>query len=163
MGLSSLEDAGVPGFDRLTFTTLSHQQVGNNPAAGDVCSVTYSVECNQDGAPLGMYVREDYTPTLHVDPSDVDKLPQTRLSALVVGMVCSYLDPNTGDWVDQWDTDETALPETVRVELTLRSKRVGSKPITVAMTTNLPISASTQNGLTVGVSSAGGGVSSAGQ
>ncbi len=155
VGESSVENGGPPHLDTLTFTTVSHRQAGGNQAAGDVCGVYYSVEYTQDGKRLGLFVREDYTPTLHIDSSDVDKLPQTRLSELVVGMDCAYLDPSTGDWVDQWDTTQTQLPEAVRVQFILRSRRVGAKPIVVAMTTNLPISAAAQNGPAGGVSSAG--------
>ncbi len=138
-GLNSEDNGEPPLFDKLTFTTVSHQPCGQVGARGDVCTVTYAAECDKEGRAQGMFVTEDYTPDLHLTDTttQADPLPQTRISDLVVGMDCTYLDPDTGEWVDQW-VDKTALPTAVRVEIILQSARKGTKPVTVASTTNLP-------------------------
>ncbi len=153
-GQNSQENGGPAHFDKLTFTTVSHRPCGNTQQRGDVCTVTYSAECSDSGEPLGLFVKEDYAPDLHATDDQADSLPETVMSTLVVGMDCSYLDPTTGDWVDQW-VDQTTLPEAVRVELTLKSPRKGSKPISVAMTTDIPASDNTQNADTTNASGSG--------
>lgn len=154
-GDNSQEKGGPAHFDRLTFTTLSHKPCGAVDQRGDVCTVTYAAEASDDGTPLGLFVKEDYAPDLHATDTQADSLPETVVSTLVVGMDCSYLDPSTEEWVDQW-TDQTTLPEAVRVQLTLKSPRKDSKPITVAMTTNLPLSAGAQSSDSSTTNSTGG-------
>jgi prepilin-type N-terminal cleavage/methylation domain-containing protein len=89
-------------FDKLRFTTVSHKPSSKNVIQGDACMVTYSAECTADGEPLGLYIIEDFTPGLHNSQDEIDALPATRVSDLVVGMDCSYLDPDTSEWVDEW-------------------------------------------------------------
>lgn len=142
-------------FDKLRFTTVSHKPSIKNAIQGDACMVTYSAECTADGEPLGLFLIEDFTPGLHNSQEDIDALPASMVSDLVVGMGCSYLDPDSGEWVDEW-VDKTVLPKAVRVELVLQSKRKGSAPITVASTTNIPVLAQ-QSSQTSGNTASGGG------
>jgi|GEM_PF-1326266 len=139
-GENSEDQGGPQYFDKITFTTLSHKPCGKQTIKGDVCAVSYSAEYDKENNPIGLYLTEDYTPGLHTEDQttaspDPDKVVQ--LSTLVIGMNCTYLDPDTDEWVDQW-IDKTTLPSAVRVELILKSTRAGSTPITVASTTNLP-------------------------
>jgi type II secretion system protein J len=120
--------------DKLTFLTASHRMLSGSGPAGDMCQVTYTVETTPDGEALGLSVVEDSK--LGLGESDVKQEP-TILSKLVVGMNCTYLDGDTGEWQDEW-TDRTGLPKAVRVELILKPERKGAKPITVASTANLP-------------------------
>lgn len=138
-GINSEDNGEPPFFDKLTFTTVSHDPCGKVGARGDVCTVRYAAECDDDGKAQGLFVTEDYTPDLHLTDtmSQNQSLSEVRVSDLVVGMNCTYLDPDTGDWVDSW-VDKAALPTAVRVELILKSAREGSQPVTVASTTNLP-------------------------
>ena len=126
-----------PAFDKIKFTTVAHEPSSKIDVRGDVCTVTYSEECTADGKPVGLYIIEDFTPGLHNSQEEIDSLPVVKVSDLVIGMDCTYLDPETDEWVDEWVEKQT-LPKAVRVELILQSKRQGAKPITVASTTNLP-------------------------
>jgi prepilin-type N-terminal cleavage/methylation domain-containing protein len=157
-GENSEDEGGPQFFDKISFTTVSHQPYGKQTIKGDVCVVSYSAEYNNENKPIGFYVTEDYAPGLHteeqttLDNPDPDKVVQ--LSALVIGMDCTYLDPDTDEWVDQW-IDKTTLPSAVRVELILKSPRVGSTPITVSSTTNLPSWSTTTDTATAGTPAGG--------
>lgn len=153
-GENSQETGGPPHFDKITFTTVSHRPCGTVDQRGDVCTVTYAAECSNSGEPLGLFVKEDYAPDLHMTDTEADTLPETVMSTLVVGMDCSYLDPETGEWVDQW-MDKDTLPEAVRIELILKSPRKDSKPVTVALTTDLPATSGSQAVQATGTSSGG--------
>jgi prepilin-type N-terminal cleavage/methylation domain-containing protein len=96
-------------FDTLEFTTVSHKPCKSTDVQGGVCSVAYSVESTKDGASEGLFIKEDFTPGLHLSDDAVENLPQTRISNLVVGMDCSYLDPDTGEWTEEW-VDKASIP-----------------------------------------------------
>jgi hypothetical protein len=85
--------------------------------------------------PIGLFIDEDFHPGL--DSEEAKKQQPTRLSKLVVGLNCRYLDSSTGEWRDEW-VEQTQMPKAVRVELVLKPERVGSKPIVVSSTANLP-------------------------
>lgn len=141
-GTNADSSGNEPYFDKLSFTTVSHEPLGPQSVAGGVCEVTYSAEQGSGGEPMGLYVREDFTPGLHSSDEDVEKLPVVLLSDTVVGMDCTYLDPDTEEWTDEW-IDKTALPAAVRVELILKE---GEGTVAVSSTTNLPTAAATYGG-----------------
>ena len=123
----------APQRDTLTFLTTAHSPVGEAEPAGDVCQVTYAVMSTPSDRPIGLFVDEDFYPGLD---SEAKKQQPTRLSKLVVGLNCKYLDGSTGEWRDEW-VDQKEMPRAVRVELALKPEREGAKPITVSSTANL--------------------------
>jgi len=134
---TSAADNGYPaGFDTLTFATLSHQPCCPVSQNGDVCTVTYSAQCTSDGTPTGLFLTEDYTMGLSSAVTSSSALPSMQVSPLVVGMICTYLDPTTNEWQDDW-VNQTTLPSAVRIELILQTQRKGAQPISVASTINL--------------------------
>lgn len=143
-GESSDTAESSSSFDRLEFTTISHKPCRSTDVLGGVCSVTYSVKSSRDGVPEGLFIKEDFTPGLHLSDDEVENLPETRISGLVVGMDCSYLDPNTGEWVEEW-IGKTALPAAVHIKLILKSPRKNASPVEAYLTTNLRPSGSKQS------------------
>ena len=141
-GENAEESGGSENCDKLSFTTVSHQPCTKEGVRSDVCAVKYSIEYDDDKRPVGLFITEDYTPDLHTDTQTTDTENPLLLSNLVIGMNCTYLDPDTDEWVDQWE-DKTTLPTAVRIELILKSQRKKSHPVAVAMTTNLPSLSST--------------------
>jgi len=119
--------------DKLTFMTTAH---GSPSAAaelrGDLCQVTYTVQCTPGGEPLGFYMEEDFHPGLGLSEQ---KPPPFKLSDMVIGFNCEYLD-GSGIWQKEW-MERSAMPKAVRVELVLRPHREGAKPIVLASTANL--------------------------
>jgi prepilin-type N-terminal cleavage/methylation domain-containing protein len=156
VGEDSADSGLPPHFDNITFTTVSHQPCGKVDVRGDVCTVIYSAECDKEGASLGLYAKEDYTPGLHQTEDYLDSIPATLVSDLVIGMNCTYLDPDTEQWVDSW-VDKTAPPTSVRVELILQAHRQGAKPTMVACTTNIPTWGGQQGTTTTVTTPASGG------
>jgi hypothetical protein len=102
------------------------------------------VESTKDGASEGLFIKEDFTPGLHLSDDAVENLPQTRISNLVVGMDCSYLDPDTGEWAEEW-VDKASLPTAVHIKLILKSPRKDSGTVEAFLTTNLRPSGSKQS------------------
>jgi prepilin-type N-terminal cleavage/methylation domain-containing protein len=147
IGKSASDLNNPDGFDSLQFTTVSHKP-SNTPAQyGDVCTVTYSAECANDGTPQGLFLTEDYTLGLQLDAdttsgtstdtSTDDSLQETKISDLVVGMKCQYLDSSTNEWSDDW-VGQSVPPSAVHIELILQTKRANSQPISVYSTVYLP-------------------------
>lgn len=136
-GESASDSGNPPGFDTLTFTTVGHQPCVQASQKGDVCTVSYSAQCSQDGSPQGLFVTEDYTLGLRLNAADKDSLPSTKLSDMVVGMNCKYLDPDSSEWVDDW-MSKTTLPTAVRIELIIQPRRKASQPVSVVSTVTLP-------------------------
>lgn len=122
-------DAGLQ-YDKLTFVTTAHRSMVSSGPAGDVCKVTYTVESTPDGHPLGLFLGEDFSIGL-----DTTGGTTMKLSELVVGLNCRYLDSDD-EWQDEW-IDRSDLPGAVRVELAIKPEREGAKPVTVAATANL--------------------------
>jgi type II secretion system protein J len=122
--------------DKISFLTTARKSMSSVDGGGDLCRVTYSVETDPNEKPLGLFVSEDFRPGLAV--SDEKKQP-VRLSPMVVGLNCRYLDGRTGEWLDDW-VEEPAMPKAVRVELVLKPERDSAKVVTVASTANLAIS-----------------------
>jgi len=141
-GKSSLTGEDTPGsetanqFDTLTLVTTAGHSLSRTEPAGDICQVTYRLESTPNGEPAGFFVVEDFRPGLDLSTG---KRPPIRLSDMVVGFDCKYLDPQSDDWKNEW-VDQTRMPKAVRVELLLRPQREGAKPVTVASTANVLMS-----------------------
>lgn len=133
--------------DRLTFLTTAHDAYGDMPA-GDLCRVTYEVSdgTEQDETP-GLYVEENFHPDLELED---ETLPRRLLSPLVVGFNCKYLGAGGTEWETEW-VDKAALPMAVRVELTLKSRREGAKPMILVSTANLKLATAPAAGGSGGV------------
>ena len=94
----------------------------------------------------GFFVLEDFRPGLDLS---TEKRPPIKLSDIVVGFNCKYLDPQSDDWKNEW-VDRARMPKAVRVELVLKPEREGAKPITVASTANVMAAPATASTLTSG-------------
>ena len=123
--------------DTLTLLTTGHVPSAKDAIAGDVCQVTYRMERDDDGHPLGLVMEEELHPGLAMADTQPDPV---MLSNEVIGFNCKFLAQSADDWQDEWTSDETSLPAAVRVELIIQSKEKNAKPITVAATANLSIS-----------------------
>jgi type II secretion system protein J len=139
---SSLTGEDTPGsetaaqYDTLTFVTAARHSASRTEPAGDVCRVRYHMESSPDNKPAGFFVQEDFR--LGLDISKEQRAP-IKLSDIVVGFNCKYLDPQSNEWKNDW-VDQAATPKAVRVELVLKPERKGAKPITVASTANIMVS-----------------------
>lgn len=135
-GKSAADTSNPDGLDTLTFTTVSHKPMGSVSQCGDVCTVSYYAKCNSDGSPRGLFGTEDYTLGLKVNDDQI-QAQETKISALVIGMKCQYLDPDSSKWVDDW-VGKTLPPTAVHIELIMQTKRRNSHPISVYSTIYLP-------------------------
>ena len=133
-GKNTEDGENAPQRDTLTFLTIAHSPVGEAAPAGDLCQVTYAVMSTPSDRPIGLFVDEDFYPGL--DSEAKEQQQPTRLSKLVVGLNCKYLDGSTGEWRDKW-VDQKEMPRAVRIELALKPERQGAKPIVVSSTANL--------------------------
>ncbi|HEX2949485.1 MAG TPA: prepilin-type N-terminal cleavage/methylation domain-containing protein [Armatimonadota bacterium] len=137
---SSSDNSDAMQADQLSFLTTAHP-VPNGETGGDVCRVTYLMGGDQDNEKPGLYVEEDLHPGLEM----TDEQPARRLlSPLVIGFNCKYL-PVDEDWATEW-VDQTTLPVAVRIELTLKPKRPGSKPVVMVTTVNITMATAPAGG-----------------
>ncbi|MHB9132116.1 MAG: prepilin-type N-terminal cleavage/methylation domain-containing protein [Armatimonadota bacterium] len=133
LGEDTEGDATALQHDTLTLLTTGHRALNTGEPAGDVCQVKYSVELDADEQPTGFFLTENLHPGLEAD----DTAPEpTALSDMVAGMNCKYLDGASNEWQDEW-VDREALPAAVRVELVLKPRREGAKPIMLFTTADL--------------------------
>ncbi|MFA7372899.1 MAG: hypothetical protein ACOX1G_06605 [bacterium] len=123
-------------FDKLAFTTMSRQAMSETQLAGGICRVTYYVERDNDGRPLGLCMIKDFKPGLSLPGKDQaeEGVEARLLSNKVVGFNCRYYDRDADEWLDEW-ADQIRLPAAVRIELALRSKD-GAVPVVMASTFN---------------------------
>ena len=140
VGMDTEGSESAPQFDRISILTTARrpelvQGQARGEAAGELCRVTYSVPTTPDGIPLGLFVEQDFRPGLGIGGAPREPI---RLSALVAGLNCTYLDAATGEWSNEWVSQEK-LPKAVRVELLMKPARKGSKPIMIASTANISI------------------------
>jgi len=105
--------------DQLWFATLSHQRLYRGSREADQAEVTLWGEDDPDGK---------YQVLLHRESPRIDNLPDKDgvilpLAYDVASMDLKYLDGQTGEWMDEWDSlgVEFAgrLPRAVRVALVL--------------------------------------------
>jgi general secretion pathway protein J len=154
---SSMTGEDTPGsetatqYDTLTFTTTTRHSPSQTEPAGDVCQVSYHLGSTPDGEPGGFFVAEDFRPGLSVSS---EKRPPIKLSDMVVGFNCKYLDPQSDEWKNEW-VDQTRMPKAVRIELILKPERKDAKPITVASTANIMMSPITASAATGSAASSG--------
>lgn len=136
---SSLEGEDTEGretalqHDRLSFLTSAESVIRAKGPSGDMRRVTYTLDTTPDGEPAGFYVRVDPRPGLSVSDEQPEPI---KLSDMVVGFNCRYLDGDTDEWQDEW-MGRQKLPKAIRVELLLKSGRKDAKPIMVASTANV--------------------------
>ncbi len=123
-------------FDKLTFTTMSRQAMMEAQPGGGLCRVTYYMERDDGGHPLGLFMIEDFKPGLSLLGKDQaeEGAETVLLSNKVVGFNCRYYDRDADEWLDEW-ADQSRLPAAVRIELALRSKD-GAVPVVTASTFN---------------------------
>lgn len=129
--------------DTLTFLTTAHD-TAEKPPAGDLCQVRYRMDDPAANETPGLYVELRRTPGLEMEEAE----PEVELlSPRVTSFNVLYL-PADGDWLTEWP-DGPTLPVAVRVELAVQSDRLGAKPMTVTITTNVAM-ATTPAATTVG-------------
>ncbi len=116
-------------FDRLDFTAFAHLRTERDSRESDQAEVGYFVVRDPDVADKMDLVRREQTP-IDIDP----------LRGGIVNVVAEdvdqfdvhYLDPQTGLWVETWDSTQVTgqpnrLPLEVKISLTL--KGVGGGPV----------------------------------
>ncbi len=123
-------------FDRVDFTAFAHMRTDRDSHESDQAEVGYFVVRNPDAPDKMDLVRREQTPidfdplkggTVNVVAEDVDQFD------------VRYLDPQTGQWVETWDSTQITgqpnrLPLEVKVTLVLNG--VGGGP-TYAYTTKV--------------------------
>lgn len=112
--------------DRLDFTSFSHRRLGFGSHESDQNELSYFMSTDPDTGKLDLARRESTV---------IDKEPTTGgvvqvLAQDVAEFNLEYLDPQTGDWKDSWDSTQPEnferLPKQVRVELLLNRERGGA-------------------------------------
>lgn len=116
-------------FDRLDFTAFAHQRTDRDSHESDQAEVGYFVVRDPDAPDKMDLVRREQTP-IDLDP----------LKGGIVNVVAEavdqfdvrYLDPQTSQWVETWDSMQITgqpnrLPLEVKISLTL--KGVGGGPL----------------------------------
>jgi type II secretion system protein J len=120
--------------DALTVLTTAHNAHGEMPV-GDLMRVRYSMQDASANETPGLYIEEDGTPDLE----SADYTSERRLlSPRVTAFNCEYLAPGAEDWATSW-LDQTALPASVRIALTVQGETPGSPPLVLTATVNLPL------------------------
>jgi general secretion pathway protein J len=134
---------GVPGTDRVPsdavqFVMVIRRAFGASQNRGGRALVSYSLDPIKDTQSLFALRRQEEMLTTEPAPEDADADPTAEgaqptppaaiaahLLDQVAGLRFRYLDPETGDWVDSWDTTVPPPPPQVRrglpgaVEITL--------------------------------------------
>ena len=135
----SQEADGFPR-DRLDFTTLAHYAIaaaGPDDHQSDHEEVGYFTETDYKEQRTDLMHREDFT--LDDDPTgggDVFPLMES-----VKGLNFRYLDPNTKNWTEEWNSDEKhGLPAAVEVTLYLDNPADSSKPLYFSKVVRMPLS-----------------------
>src|SRR5262249_23293859 len=132
---------GVSGTDRVPtdavqFVIVIHRQLGTTQARGGRALVSYSLDPMKDSTNLFALRRQEEMLTAAPAPEEADQTPgedaapaappviAAHILDQVAGLRFRYLDPETGDWVEKWDTTESRpgkLPRDLpgAVEITL--------------------------------------------
>ncbi len=109
--------------DKLFFTTMSHVDIplGNGEAGSDYAAIGYDTQINQDQDIVYLIHRE--TPFFITGP--LIQGTGFVLTRSIVSFELYYFDPNTKQWLDEWDTrlqGTNYLPYAVLVQLVIKDK-----------------------------------------
>ena len=109
--------------DKLFFTTMSHVDIpmGSGVAGSDYAAIGYDTQMNQDKNVVYLVHRE--TPFFTSEP--LIQGTGFVLTRSVVSFALYYFDPNSKQWVDEWDTrlqGMNYLPYAVLVQLVIKDK-----------------------------------------
>ncbi len=116
---------GTPA-DRVDFDSFSNRRLDRDSHTSDQCEISYFGSQNPDQPGVVDLVRR-FSPTLDLKP---DKGGRVDVLATDIDLFdLKFLDPQTGEWVEEWDTTQGAtgqpnrLPLQVRVLLVLNGGR----------------------------------------
>jgi general secretion pathway protein J len=120
-------ERGTPA-DRLDFTAFANKRLDKNAHVSDQCELSYFGSPNPDGSGTTDLVRRIDT-EIDLEP---DKGGKVEVLATDIDLFdLQYLDAQTGEWQESWDTTQTTgqldrLPLQVRVILVLNGGRRSS-------------------------------------
>ncbi|MES1174076.1 MAG: prepilin-type N-terminal cleavage/methylation domain-containing protein [Myxococcales bacterium] len=145
---------GTPA-DRLDFDSFSNRRLDRNSHISDQCELSYFGSSNPDQPGVTDLARRVST-TLDLDPKKGGRVEVLATDIDLFDL--QYLDPQTGNWVDTWDTTQSVtgqparLPVQVRILLVLnggsrQGESRGQRPIRLITKVALPI----ENGLNFAV------------
>jgi general secretion pathway protein J len=137
-----------PTFDRVDFTAFAHTRTERDVHESDQAEVGYFVVADPDVQGKMDLVRREQTPV------DYEPLKGGTVNAVaedVLEFHMRYLEPQTSQWVDSWDTTQVTgqpnrLPLAVSIRLVLRGVG-GGTPYTYATKVFVP----TQQPLSFGI------------
>lgn len=113
-------ERGTPG-DRVDFTAFANKRLDKDSHVSDQCELSYYSSPNPDGSSTNDLVRRIDT-TIDLEPTKGGKV---EVLATDIDMFdLQYLDAQTGQWQESWDTTQTTgqpdrLPLQVRIILVL--------------------------------------------
>jgi general secretion pathway protein J len=145
---------GTPA-DRLDFDSFSNRRLDRNSHISDQCELSYFGSPNPDLSGVTDLARRVST-TLDLDPKKGGRVEVLATDIDLFDL--QYLDPQSGNWVDTWDTTQgvtgqpARLPVQVRILLVLnggsrQGESRGRRPIRLITKVSLPI----ENGLNFAV------------
>jgi general secretion pathway protein J len=135
---------GTPA-DRLDFTAFANRRLDRNAHQSDQCELSYFGSSNPDGSGTTDLVRRIDT-DIDLEP---DKGGRVEVLATDIDLFnLEYLDAQSGEWQDSWDTTQTTgqpdrLPMQVRVILVLNGGRRSASDRsrgTIRLVTKVPLS-----------------------
>lgn len=146
--------SGTPA-DRIDFDSFSNRRLDRNSHVSDQCELSYFGSPNPDLQGVTDLARRVST-TLDLDPKKGGRVEVLATDIDLFDL--QYLDPQTGNWVDTWDTTQSItgqparLPVQVRILLVLnggsrQGESRGQRPIRLLSKVALPI----ENGLNFAV------------
>jgi general secretion pathway protein J len=145
---------GTPA-DRLDFDSFSNRRLDRNSHVSDQCELSYFGSPNPDLSGVTDLARRVST-TLDLDPKKGGRVEVLATDIDLFDL--QYLDPQSGNWIDTWDTTQSVtgqparLPVQVRILLVLnggsrQGESRGQRPIRLITKVSLPI----ENGLNFAV------------
>ncbi|MEO6602084.1 MAG: prepilin-type N-terminal cleavage/methylation domain-containing protein [Polyangiaceae bacterium] len=145
---------GTPA-DRLDFDSFSNRRLDRNSHISDQCELSYFGSPNPALSGVTDLARRVST-TLDLDPKRGGRVEVLATDIDLFDL--QYLDPQSGNWVDTWDTTQAVtgqparLPVQVRILLVLnggsrQGESRGQRPIRLITKVSLPI----ENGLNFAV------------
>jgi general secretion pathway protein J len=141
---------GTPA-DRLDFDSFANRRMDRNSHISDQCELSYFGSPNPDNSGVIDLARRIST-TLDLDPRKGGRVEVLATDIDLFDL--QYLDPQTGNWVDTWDTTQSLtgsqprLPLQVRILLVLNGgerQAYGRGQKTIRLITKIPLPI--QNGL----------------